>query len=111
MLLKYSNCVWCVYLCISLRFANVQKFLNFPTPSYVYSIRYKARLVVKGFSRKKEVDFDEISSPVVKMSSICVVLGLAASLDLKVDQMDIKRTFLHGDLEEGIYIVKPKGIE
>ncbi|WMV15201.1 hypothetical protein MTR67_008586 [Solanum verrucosum] len=41
--------------------------------------RYKAILVVKGFNQKKGIDFDEIFSPVVKMSSICVVLGLAAT--------------------------------
>ena len=46
--------------------------------------RYKARLVVKGFNQKKCIDFDEIFSPVVKMSSIRVVLGLAASLDLEI---------------------------
>ena len=66
--------------------------------------RYKARLVVKGFSQKKGIDFDEIFSPVVKMSSIRVVLGLAASLDLEIQQMDVKTTFLHGDLDKEIYM-------
>ena len=47
--------------------------------------RYKARLVVKWFSQKKGIDFDEIFSPVVNMSPICVVLGLAASLDLEIE--------------------------
>ncbi|CAA7059133.1 unnamed protein product [Microthlaspi erraticum] len=71
--------------------------------------RYRARLVVKGYGQKKGVDFDEIFSPVVKMSSIRVVLGLAASLDLEVEQMDVKAAFLHGDLEEEIYMVQPEG--
>ncbi|KAD3337006.1 hypothetical protein E3N88_32526 [Mikania micrantha] len=44
--------------------------------------RYKARLMVKGFSQRKGIDFDEIFSPVVKMSSIRIIPGLAASLDL-----------------------------
>ena len=48
-------------------------------------VKYKARLVVKGFSQKHGVDFDEIFSPVVKMSSIQVVLGLVASLDLELE--------------------------
>ena len=64
--------------------------------------RYKARLVVKGFSQRKGIDFDEIFSPVVKMSSIRVVLGLVASQDLEIEQMDVKTTFLYGDLEEEI---------
>ncbi|RVW19193.1 Retrovirus-related Pol polyprotein from transposon TNT 1-94 [Vitis vinifera] len=46
--------------------------------------RYKARLVVKGFNQKKGIDFDEIFSPIVKMSSIRVVLGLATSVDLEI---------------------------
>jgi len=71
--------------------------------------RYKARLVVKGFSQKRGIDFEEIFSPVVKMSSIRVVLGLAASLDLEIEQMDVKTAFLHGDLEEEIYMEQPEG--
>lgn len=73
--------------------------------------RYKARLVVKGFSQKKGIDFEEIFSPVVKMSSIRVVLGLAASLDLEVEQLDVKTAFLHGDLEEEIYMDQPEGFK
>nr|GFD19733.1 retrovirus-related Pol polyprotein from transposon TNT 1-94 [Tanacetum cinerariifolium] len=62
--------------------------------------RYKARLVVKGFSQKRGIDFDEIFSLVVKMGSIRVALGLAASLDLEVEQMDVKTAFLYGDLDK-----------
>ena len=56
-------------------------------------LRYKARLVVKGFGQKKGVDFEEIFSPVVKMSSIRVALGLAARLNLEVEQLDVKLHF------------------
>ncbi|CAJ2645756.1 unnamed protein product [Trifolium pratense] len=75
------------------------------------SPRYKARLVVKGFRQRKGVDFNEIFSPVVKMSSIRTVLGLAATLDLEVEQMDVKTVFLHGDLEEEIYMKQPDGFQ
>jgi hypothetical protein len=71
--------------------------------------RYKARLVVKGFSQKKGVDFDLVFSPVVKMTSIRVVLGLAARPNLEVEQMEVKTAFLHGDLEEDIYMEQPEG--
>ena len=60
--------------------------------------------MVKGFQQKKGVDFDEIFSPVVKMTSIRTVLSIAASMNLKVEQLDVKTAFLHGDLEEEIYI-------
>ncbi|GJS51130.1 ribonuclease H-like domain-containing protein [Tanacetum coccineum] len=71
----------------------------------------EARLVVKGFSQKRGIDFDEIFSPVVKMGSIRVVLGLAASLDLEVEQMDVKTAFLHGDLDKEIYMEQPEGFQ
>ncbi|GJR68625.1 putative RNA-directed DNA polymerase [Tanacetum coccineum] len=81
------------------------------TEEYTPRPRYKARLVVKGFSQKKGIDFDEIFSPVVKMGSIRVVLGLAASLDLEVEQMDVKTAFLHGDLDKEIYMEQPEGFQ
>ena len=65
-----------------------------------HKLRYKARLVVKGFNQKKSIDFEEIFSPVVKMSSTLVSVGLATHLNLEVEQLDVKTTFLHGDLEE-----------
>ncbi|KAL4561013.1 hypothetical protein LXL04_033173 [Taraxacum kok-saghyz] len=71
--------------------------------------KYKARLVVKGFQQKEGIDFDEIFSLVVKMMSIRVVLGLVASLDLEIEQMDVKTAFLHGDLDEEIYMEQSEG--
>lgn len=74
-------------------------------------VKYKARLVVKGFAQKEGIDFDEIFSPVVKMTSIRTVLGLAASMDLELEQLDVKTAFLHGDLKEEIYMHQPEGFE
>ena len=74
-------------------------------------VKYKARLVVKGFNQKQGINFDEIFSLVVKMSSIRVILGLIASLDLELEQMDINTAFLHGDLKEEIYMVQLEGFE
>ena len=65
---------------------------------------YKAHLVVNGFSEKKGIDFDNISSPVMKMSSIKIALGLATSLNLEIEHLDVKIDFLHWDLIEEIYM-------
>jgi hypothetical protein len=73
--------------------------------------RYKARLVVKGFAQKKGIDFDEIFSPVVKMTSIRTILSLVVVEYLHLEQLDVKTTFLHGDLEEEIYMLQPQGYE
>ena len=72
---------------------------------------FKAKAVVKGFSQKKGIDFYEIFSPVMKMTSIHTVLGLATSLDLEIEQMDVKTAFLHGDLEEEIYMEELEGFK
>ena len=66
--------------------------------------RYKARLVVKGFAQKKGIYFDEIFSCVVKMTSIKIILSLVAVEDLHLEQLYVKTIFLHGDLEEEIYM-------
>ena len=66
-------------------------------------------MVVQGFSQKKGIDFDEVFSPVVNMSSIRVILGLVASLDLEIEYIDVKTTFLHGDLDKEIYMEQLEG--
>ena len=73
--------------------------------------RYKARLVVRGYIQKEEINYDEIFSHVVKMSSIRIVLGIIVSLDLEVEKMNVKTAFLRGDLEEEIYMVQTKCFE
>ena len=73
------------------------------------SKRYKARLVIKGFQQKEGIDYTEIFSPVVKMLTIRLVLGMVAAKNLHLEQLDVKTAFLHGDLKEDLYMIQPEG--
>jgi hypothetical protein len=73
--------------------------------------QYKARLVVEGFAQKKGINFDEIFSLVVETTSIRTILSLVVVEDLHLEQLDVKTTFVHGDLEEEIYMQQPQGYE
>ncbi len=66
-------------------------------------------MVVKGFQQKEGIDYTEIFSPVVKMATIRVVLSLVAAENLYLEQLDVKTDFLHGDLDEEIYMKQPVG--
>ena len=70
--------------------------------------KYKARLVAKGYSQVEGIDFGEIFSPVAKLTSIRLLLSVVAAFDFQVEQRDLKTTFLHGDMEEEIYMKKPE---
>ncbi|KAG8497793.1 hypothetical protein CXB51_007423 [Gossypium anomalum] len=71
--------------------------------------RYKARLVAKDYSQIPGVDFTDVFSPVVKHSSIRALLSIVAMHDLKLERLDVKTAFLHGELEEDIYMQQPEG--
>ncbi|KAL0399931.1 UNVERIFIED_CONTAM: Retrovirus-related Pol polyprotein from transposon TNT 1-94 [Sesamum radiatum] len=73
------------------------------------STRYKARLVTKGFTQKEGIDFTEIFSSVVKYTTVRIILALTAHFNWELKQMDVKTTFLHGDLDETIYMSQPDG--
>ncbi|GJY09726.1 calcineurin B-like protein 4 [Tanacetum coccineum] len=62
--------------------------------------KYKARLVIKGFRQCEGLDFFDTYFPVTRVTSIRMVLAIAALRKLKVHQMDVKKTFLNGDLEK-----------
>eukprot|EP00253_Pinus_taeda_P007092 PITA_07092 len=71
--------------------------------------KYKSRLVAKGYSQVPGIDFGDIFSPIAKVNSIRLLLYVAVAFDFEVEQMDVKTTFLHGDLEEEIYMKQPEG--
>ncbi|KAJ0850834.1 putative RNA-directed DNA polymerase [Helianthus annuus] len=71
--------------------------------------KYKARLVIKGFRQKEGLDYFDTYSPVTRITSIRLVLAIAALRNLEVHQMDVKTAFLNGDLEEEIYMEQPEG--
>jgi hypothetical protein len=71
--------------------------------------KYKARLIAKGYSQVEGIDFGEIFSLVAKLTYIRFMLSIVVAFDFEVEQMDVKTTFLHGDLEEEIYMKQPKG--
>ena len=66
--------------------------------------RFKARLVAKGFSQIPGVDYNDVFSPVVKHSSIRTFFGIVAMHNLELEQLDVKTAFLHGELDEEIYM-------
>ncbi|GBP34018.1 Retrovirus-related Pol polyprotein from transposon TNT 1-94 [Eumeta japonica] len=71
-------------------------------------VRFRARLVAKGFLQKQGVDYTETFSPVVRHTTLRLLFSLSVQLDLYVTHLDVKTAFLNGNLEENIYMQKPE---
>ena len=69
--------------------------------------KYKARLVVKGFNRQSGVDFVDTYSPIAKFTSNRIIMFVVTRMDLELHQLDVKKTFLNGELKEDIFMLQP----
>jgi hypothetical protein len=97
---------------------NIPKRAKIVGCKWIYKTKYdsqgnveifKARLVVKGFTQREWIDYNETFSPVLCKDSFRIIMTLIAHYDLKLHQMDVRTAFLNGDLDENFYMAQPKG--
>nr|GEU53165.1 integrase, catalytic region, zinc finger, CCHC-type, peptidase aspartic, catalytic [Tanacetum cinerariifolium] len=69
----------------------------------------EARLVVKGYRQEERIDFEESFAPVLRIKAIRIFITNAASKNMTIYQMDVKTTFLNGELKEEVYVSQPEG--
>lgn len=72
---------------------------------------FNIRVVSKGFTQEEGIDFNEVFLTVVKQTTIRIILSIIASLDLELDQMDVKIIFLYDNLSKTIYMKQLEGLE
>ena len=67
--------------------------------------------MARGFSQKEGIDYEETFAHVVRYTSIRTIMALAAKIEWKLHQMEVKTTFLNGVIQEEVYIEQPQGFE
>ena len=71
--------------------------------------KYKSRFVARGFSQKEGIDYEEMFALVARYTSIKMIIALASAMGCRLHQMDVKTTFLNGEIEEEVYVEQPDG--
>ncbi|GJT08953.1 putative ribonuclease H-like domain-containing protein [Tanacetum coccineum] len=74
-------------------------------------VRNKARLVAQGYTQEEGIDYDEVFAPVARIEAIMLFFAYASFMGFIVYQMDVKSAFLHGTIEEEVYVCQPPGFE
>jgi hypothetical protein len=72
-------------------------------------IKHKVHLVAKGYVQQPGIDFDEVFPPVVQLETVCMLLVYAVNEGWVIHHMDVKSTFLNGDLQEEVFVTQPPG--
>ncbi|GJU95107.1 zinc finger, CCHC-type containing protein [Tanacetum coccineum] len=71
--------------------------------------KFKARLVIQGFKQKSGIDYFDTYAPIAHISTIRLLIAMESIHNLIIYQMDVKTTFLNGELEEEVYMNQPQG--
>jgi hypothetical protein len=72
--------------------------------------RYKARLVARGYSQTYGIDYNETFAPLAKMNIVRILISCASNFGWPLHQLDVKNAFLHGNLQEEVYMKVPPGM-